>query len=317
MTAFTWHRSTPADVSIGSNNADDWLAAINTAVNAADGDAGAFWEVVSYVSSSPKSLLLRRISGDPGRIVIFGEEGSSPHASATRQAPAAGSLCIGYSATSTANTVDGSWISGAPLSASDYIKAVKCWVDTATTWRFNYIEGPDQLWLCPSYSGGMVLAGAGSLIENLSGTGIPTVTGSSEYLATGWSITATGYYGLISADVTANQSQDVSYANTQVKIGTGTTHDIFRLFVIGVGSAHTKLADLANTKAWFLPIVMIYNTTLGDLNIAGKFTQVAYGPFAVRETTLIKTSTGLAHAHAHGYVTPSAGYAIWFVNEAV
>src|ERR1700740_3409384 len=104
--AFTWNIPTEADYTIGTNIADDHLAAINSHFVANSGGGSAVWEVANYQSTPPKYVLLRRKSGAAGRIIICGQQGQTPNQAALRPTATASLLFMGYSKTSTSNTAD-------------------------------------------------------------------------------------------------------------------------------------------------------------------------------------------------------------------
>ena len=313
MAALTWNVPAASDQVIGSNNADDMLAAINTVFVANSGGGSASWEVVSYVSTSPRSVLLRRKSLAAGRIVIFGQQGSTPNAAACAGTASASVLYIGYSATSTSNTVDASYLSAAPLSASDYMPGVRCCAQSTATWRVNYAEFADGVViLFSNTSNGIGAFGAGELIKDMSGTAVSTIFGNGSSGNTAWATSVSSSGSLIDAAVGAS-SYTSTNAGLFVRIS-GANKQAMRCQSMSTASAITKLDNSGTTLMYSLPIYIVHSTTDNTLNFVGKMRQIRFGPFCDRETT--RTGGGIT---AYGHQSTSAGatnHGLWFVNTA-
>jgi hypothetical protein len=315
--AFKWKLvAAGADITVTAGTLpDDWLARINTKVTGASGDADASWEVVSYVAVSPKSLLLRPKDGSAGRIVIFGENGSTPASAAARN-PTISLLYIGFSATSTSNTVDASWISAAPLSASDYMAAIPCWQMTgSTTWRLSYVDSPAGIYFLVTLgtTTGCGIAGAGWLVQDLVGNPTPSIIGSgSQTLPTDPLSQATS--GNLIPGYGSNNTTTAAVNRLLARVN-NFDETLWRVFTPAASFA--KLRDSTNKRAHFFQIDLMFGSNDMHSTIFGKFRQVAFGPTAIRETTLESTGSPSLYAYPHTYHNASAVNAIWFTDFEV
>jgi hypothetical protein len=319
MPAFNWKRVLPSgDLTVTAGQIpDDWLSHINTAVTANSGASDAYWEVANYASVSPKSVLLRRKDGSAGRIIIFGQNGSTPSSLATRNATTS-LLYIGFSASSTANTPDASWISAAPLSATDYMLAVPMWQMTAsTTWRLSYWEFPDGMYFGVTLgtTTGHGAAAGGWLVEDLMGNVLPSILGTgSQTLPTEPFPSGIATAGIVPPLVSNNTT--TATANRMLVRVDGFDETIYRIFS-AVSAATGKLADTVNKRAFFFPIHMSYGTNDVRRNVCGKLRQVAFGPNTTREATLEATGSPSVYAYGHAYHNASSVPAMWFTNFEV
>jgi hypothetical protein len=316
MTAFTWNIPASADYTIGASNpADDILTALNSHVTANSGGANAVWQVANYQSTTPKYLLLKRISGAAGRIIVFGQQGQTANSAATRGTPAASRIYIGYSKTSTSNTADANWTSGAPLSASDYMPAISFWpTTTSITLHLTYAEASCGMWFLGSNtSNGFVASGAGELIQDPSAADVSCISGNGTNYCTGFGGTSSSTAGIINATAVTD-----TYTDTQsgllVRLS-GTNYHVGRATVLGANTY--TLSDPGSLKAWFFPIPVLCSTTYPALGVIGKFKQVAMGPSAVRDTTWLDSTTGLVDAFGHAYQTSGGVSAFWLTNFAI
>jgi len=316
MPAFTWHVSAASDHVISSNFADDTLAAINAIVNAGDGDPGAVWEVANYASTSPKSVLLRRINGAPGRIIFFGQQGSTPNAAAVAGTAAASVLYVGYSATSTSNTPDASFLSGAPLAASDYIPGPRCFgVTVADTWRFSYAEFEDGLYVLPSSytQNALGVSGAGDLIEDIDGNNVGACMGSGSNNSLNWCTTVSNSGAIIPATIGTGYTGSTQ-AGLIVRYG-GANRSAYRATSIAATAILPKLHNTTTNKAHFLPVPLVFDTSDVVYSVLGKFRQVAFGPICRRETVFTDADGVSAYGHHCDLVPSQSGF--WFVDLEV
>jgi hypothetical protein len=313
MTAFAWNIPNAADAVIGAGAiADDALVAINAAFVANQGATGALWQVATYQATSPKYIILKRQNGAAGRIVIFGQNGSTAHANACYTTPTASALYIGYSATSTSDTIDTSWLSGAPLSASDYMKGMHAALLSAATYRCNYAEFSDGVYILFSYTGGASpVFGAGSLIEDTTGAFIPTVQGAGASGSSSWATATANSGALWPVIVGSDASYTHNDAGLQVRVG-GSNRLAFRAVTLPSTAVLAKLIDTSNTKIFFMPIPIVHSNTDTTYAVLGKVRQVAFGPACDRET---RRSEGAVNAYGHQYTT-AAGTSpgVWFVD---
>lgn len=317
MTAFTWNIPAASDQVVGANNADDMLAAINAVVGAASSGGSASWEVATYQSTSPRYVILKRKSGAAGRIIIFGQQGSTPNAAAVTGSAGASMLYIGYSETSTSDTADASYLSAAPLSAGDYMPGIRCCIQATVTWRVNYAEFADGVYfLFSNTAQGIGVFGAGSLLEDLTGTAIPAVMGSGSNGSTAWATTQSAAGSIFPSQVGSSSS----YTNTAagLLVRTSSTNRIaFRVFALGTGVA-AKLDDTSGTRCFYLPIHCVYHNSDGTLTMVGKVRQVGFGPNCDRETTRTDASSPGVNAYGHQSTSSGAtGPGLWFVDEEI
>jgi hypothetical protein len=312
MAAFVWNIPAASDQVIGSNNADDMLAAINAVFVANSGGVDASWEVATYQSTSPRYVILRRKSGGAGRIVIFGQQGSTPNAAAVQGTATASVLYIGFSATSTSDTIDTSYLSGAPLSAGDYIPGLRCCTQATATWRVNYAEWADGVYiLFSNTSSGIGVFGAGNLIDDLTGAAVEAVQGSGSNGSTAWATSVSNSGSIFPASVVSSTSYSSADAGLIVRVS-GANNIAFRAQSLATAVAQ-KLNNASSTKCWFLPIYVVFNSTDATLNFVGKIRQVGFGPNCDRETT--RTDGGGVVAYGHQNTTASANQpGVWFVD---
>jgi len=310
---FVWNVPAASDQVI-TTQPDDYLVAINAVIVANSGGAGAKWEVALYNSSSPKYIILRRKNGDPGRIIIFGQNGSTPNAAATYGSPTASILYVGYSATSTVNTADASYLSGAPLAASDYMPGMRCMPQAAATWRVNYAEHDDGVVILFSEtSNGLGSFGAGELVEDLAAAPVSAVWGNGSGSGLQWATTNNLSGSLIPSAVGADASYSSTNAGLLLRTG-GVNRQAFRAQSLATGVA-AKLDNLSGTIAYFLPILLVFHNRDTTLNIAGKMRQIDFGPLCDRETS--RSGGGI---NAYGHQASSSGTAdpgIWFVDDDI
>lgn len=320
MAAFTWNVPAAENYAISTNLADDVIAAINTHFVANSGGGSAKWEVCGVSAVSPRYVGLRRKNGAAGRIYIFGQQGSTANAASVYVSTSASALHICYSATSTSNTPDNNWTSGALLSASDFMAGMRCHAASNATWRLSYAEFDDGVYiLIGNTSAGFSLFGAGSLVQTVAGVNLPTViSAGTAGNTTGWSKTA-GSGCIFDATVSTDGSFSGSggAAGIQIRSG-GSNRQAFRAYLTSVDNVITKLNDNSNTISYFLPIPLVHSTTDGTLNVLGKLRQVAVGPIADRETT--RTGAGVS-AYAHNFTNSGSPSnttpPVWFVDLEV
>jgi hypothetical protein len=312
--AFSWNIPAAADY-VFTTNPDDMLVAINAAFVANSGGGSASWEVALYNSSSPKYIILRRKSLAAGRIIIFGQNGSTPNAAAVTGSASASVLYVGYSASSTVNTADASYLSGAPLAASDYMPGLRCSPQAAATWRVNYAEFADGVViLLSNTSNGVSAFGAGSLIEDLTATAVPTVWGSGSGGGTAWATTQTNSGAILPASVGSSASYAPSEAGLLIRQSSA-NKICYRAFALGTSVA-AKLNNPSATSCLFFPIYLVYHSSDATLNVVGKMRQVGFGPLCDRETT--RTGGGVT---AYGHQNTTGGSptqpGLWFVNADI
>lgn len=309
MPAFSWNTPAASNQVIGANVSDDCLAAINAVVVANSGGVNAKWEVATYQSVSPRYVILRRKSGAAGRIVIFGQQGSTANAAATYSTPSANSLYVGYSKTSTSNTIDTSWLTGAPFSATDYMPGLRAMLLAAATWRVNYTEFTDGIYFAFSeVSNGIYIFGAGELAQDTAGAAISAVQGCGQTGLANWATTTAGAGSFVPANVGSDTHNNTD-SGLLVRTG-GANRLAYRGFVLGTGVA-AKLVDTAGGIANFFPIPLVNSNINGTLTVLGKMRQVGFGPLADRET--LRTNGTI---NAYGHQSTNSGSptqpGIWF-----
>ena len=316
MAAFAWRVTAASDVTLVTNIADETLAALNTLIVAQSASGSAKWEVVSYVSASPKSLLLRRKNGAAGRIVIFGQAGSTANAAAITGSAVASMLYIGYSPTSTSNTVDGSWLSGAPLSASDYMPGSRLSLLGAGAWRFSYAEFSGGIYLIFTSSGvnGHGYFAAGEIVNDFDGNAVSAVlsTGSGNNAAWVSQIT-TNSVSLIPMVVSTSYS-----TNTDPLLLVrydGANRVAFRATALAATTMQ-KLQDTANARMHFLPIALVFNSSDVTYTLLGQLKQVGFGPNCLRET--VRNFDGVyAYGQCQDISLSNGSNALWFVDAEI
>lgn len=312
--AFVWNVPAAADY-VFTTNPDDMLVAINAAFVANSGGGSASWEVALYNSSSPKYIILRRKDLSAGRIIIFGQNGSTPNAAAVTGSATASILYVGYSASSTVNTADASYLSGAPLAASDYMPGLRCSPQAGATWRVNYAEFADGVViLLSNTSNGMAAFGAGSLIEDLTATPVPTVWGNGSGGGGSWATTVASNSGaILPPSVGSSASYTSSDAGLLIR-ESSTNRICFRAFGLGT-SVDTKLNNPSATSCLFFPIYLVYHSSDATLNVVGKMRQIGFGPRCDRETT---RSGGGVNAYGHQQTSAGASQpGLWFVDDDI
>lgn len=315
MAAFAWNVVAATDQVISSNIADDSLLAINTIVAANSSGPNAIWEVANYASTSPKSVLLKKKDGSPGRIIFFGQQGSTPNGAAVSGTATASVLYIGYSATSTVNTPDASFLSAAPLAATDYIPGTRCHCVAAGTWRFSYAEFEDGFYLLVgSFTfNGFGISGAGELIEDIEGNNVSATSCSGSSGSTAWATTVSNSGSLIPATIGASYSTGTE-AGLIARVN-GANRSAYRAMVLASTSTLAKMHDTANNIPYFLPIHLVFNSSDVTYAALGKMRQVAFGPACRRETVFTDPDGISAHGH-HSDIAPSQS-GIWFVDLEV
>jgi hypothetical protein len=313
--AISWNIPTEADYTIGTNVPDDILAAINAHFVANSGGGSAVWEVATYSSVSPRYIILRRKSLAAGRIIIFGQQGSTANAAAVRAAGVASHIYIGYSKTSTATTEDASWLSGAPLSASDYITAVEFMPVSlaSSTMHFTYVENSTGVWFIASVNAtGLAVSGAGELIVDPSGADVSCISGNGTGMGTTWA-TQTSASGAIFNPIVATDTYTTGNPGLVCRLSSA-NHLCYRVFAMNILLTSGNMFDSGSLKAWFLPIPIICSSTFTADGIVGKFKQVAYGPNCPRDTRWNLTGTGTRDAYGAGYNTVTQIAGLWFLE---
>lgn len=302
MPLVTWYSGPPAyRVTPSTNEENDILDALNSLIVANSASSSAYWEVVQYVSTSPRSLLLRRKNNAAGRIVIFGQNGSTPNAAAVRGTPTGSLHYIGYSPSSTTNAVN-SYLTGAPLPDSDYMPGLNCWAITVSTeYLLSYAEHADGIVLMATTANSSVsFCGAGELIESASGTTYSSLLG-------------IGFPGAPAADSSyaSGQSAIVARVSSSNKL-------IFRIFTAAMPTG--QMHDLASHRAQYFPIWLCYNTT-DSAGVLGKLRQICYGPPTNRWTGRIGGGSPPnqvdAYALGHQHFDLTTGTPVWFTNFGV
>lgn len=318
MPLVTWYSPTPAyRVTPAANEENDILDALNSLIVASSSSASAYWEVVEYVNVSPRSLMLRRKNNAAGRILIFGQNGSTPNAAAVRGTAAASTLYIAYSASSTATNVS-SYLTGAPLAASDYIPGVVWGPFTASQeYLLSYVEHTDGVFFGASIANNsFFMCGAGEILEDISGTAISAIQGTGTTGASPWTTS-----GSSNAMIPGTPAADSSYTSSQAAIVariSGANKLLFRIFTFQAPA--NQCHDLASHRAEYHPIWLCYNTT-DSTAVFGKMRQVAFGPPSNRWTARVgggsPPNQADAYAMGHQHFDLISGTPIWFTNFAV
>lgn len=319
--SFTWNIPTVAEYTVGTNIPNDLLAAINTHFTANSGGGSALWEVATYQSTTPRYIVLRRKSLAAGRIIIFGEQGSTANAAAVRQTPLASGLYIGYSKTSTSTTEDGSWISGAPLSATDYMPAVTAMPLTASLqYRVTYAECASGVWiLVDQVANGNAVFGAGELMQDKNGADISMIHGTGTTWSSTWpSNTSQLFYTIVGTDA----SYASALPGTVVRVTDGAVlrnQLAFRGFVAAAGTgSNLDYQDPATLTSTWIPLLFVGNPTyLNNAGYVGKLKQAAFGPDTVRASTWLNAATGVRVGYGHTHPTAAKGGAFWLLDADI
>lgn len=317
-----WNRSSVAVFTTHATEpADEWLRQMTALVVATQTGADAHWEVATASDVSPRYLLLRRKNGNAGRIIFFGQQGSSPNTPlAARGGTIANKLWVGYSAASNVNVPDNSWITTKPLAATDWMEAVVCWPMTVSLpVRLQYVESTNGIYFTPvstdttgTLNYGYAIAGAGELVENTGGTNRSCILGSAN-TTTSWKRTfAENVNGTPAVDASYDPSFNFGPALV-VRVGTSNLL-YFRAF-----TQADRHFDETASIVHLSPIWLV-----GPTDVAGtetcKFRRVAHGPNRVREGVYVDLATGVRGAYAQGY-TPTAAVAgatnMWFTEGVV
>jgi hypothetical protein len=318
MAAFTWKRVLPTGdltVNVGLLP-DDWLAHINTVVTARSGDSDASWEVANYASVSPKSVLLRPKDGSNGRIIFFGQNAGTPNSAAVRTATSS-LLYIAFHPSSSANTPDTSWLTGQPLTGTDYIPGIPCWQMTSSTQcRLTYMDAPAGMWFLFTLgtTTGIGMTGAGMLVQDKAGGTYPTIQG------TGSQTLPTEPFGQGTTTMlpTGGANNVTASTNPRLIVTYNAWGEcLFRVHSQTSLTALDKLRDSTAKRAFFFPIDLNFSTQDLRRGHFGKLRQVAFGPSAQREQSLEATGSPSIYAYAHANSNASNVPAIWFTNFEV
>lgn len=322
MAALSWRFTVPTPFAIGTNTADDQLAAINSIVTANSGAAGAIWEVATYQSVSPKYVLLKRKDGSAGRIIYFGQQGGTPNAAAIRTGAGASRLIVAYSQSSTSNSADASWLSAAPLSAADYMPGIcAALIETNVTQRWYYAECSAGVVMLttkllqtfnatPTVTCGYSIAG--DLFVHKSGTNCPIIASQGNGTAAVW--TAIDTNAIFSGTITT------AYSGAQIALIRygGNIERIFRFDLAAAAANLNDLRDDSDSRMAFLPIRFTFQLW-NPLNsgLAGKLRQIAFGPQALQEAFLHSASTGEVVAAGLNQGVGALADTLWIVNVEV
>jgi hypothetical protein len=316
--AITWYSGPPQEYTTpASAQIDGLLDALNTLIVANSASASATWEVIQYNSSTPRSILLRRKNGSAGRIVIFGNNGSTPNAAAVRGTATASTHYIGYSATSTTNTVS-NYTTGAPLPDSDYIPGVACWgIAVSTFYTLAYAEFADGIYFNVATSTGHSVAGAGSIVEDINGTAYPAIQGTGTNGAAGWGPGQSNTGGIFPPSPGTDASYSSSTSAIVVRFSSANSM-LYRLFSISGTSSnlYTRLLDASTHRHHFFPVWLCWNTTAAA-SVFGKLRGIAFGPQATRwaERFTVGSPPNPTSAYALGYGNINGNTnPVWFVN---
>lgn len=321
----TWRFIDPQTFTIDSSTwINDFLAGFNTLfTQGSPSPPDSVWEIAQYVSSTPRSLLLRRRDGSPGRIIIMGNNGTNFNTDAA-QVNTAG-LCIAYSQSSTSNTVDANWNSAAPLSATDYIPGVLCAANTAVTEPWNLYAAES--------SAGIVIAGhrlnatniaatpsttawhgfAGDLVVGLDETIYPciqgTPNGGATFVSTTLEYIASGIQATYTSPAIVVRAYGYDFPLTRSHFTVLSNQQLYW--------------DYATNTMRFAPINLISSNfgAVGNQSFFGKLRQICYGPTALAMTRVKSVETGEVAAwgicpHVGGAAASTVSWldAIWVVN---
>jgi hypothetical protein len=323
MAALTWRWVVPSAQTLNSATfANDLLAAINAVVTANSSAADAIWEVATYSSTSPRYVLLRRKDLSAGRITYFGQNGSTPNAAAITTGAGGSKVVVGYSASSTSNAHDASYLSAAPLSATDYLPAIACNVNTGTTESFQCYYGEcsagflfvvlrKTLAVTPTV--GCYWGGAGDLFVDTSGAFLPCLISGGDSSSSSWTAATTLAYvdGTISASYSSSNPGLLVRKDSLNYLG-------FRVFSPVAALNQISLLNDSSNTLHYLPVPIILSPLLtGRRSLGGKLRQIAYGPQALRETFYHDASTDVVVAHAICPHIAAVGDAMWVINREV
>jgi hypothetical protein len=322
MPALTWRSTIPTAYAIGANQADDFLVAINSMVTGNSGSADAYWEVANYSSASPKSVLLKRKDGSPGRIIFFGQQGGAPNAAAIYPSAGSSRLIVAYSKTSTSNTPDASFLTAAPLSATDYMRGIGAMLtDTNRTYRMYYIESSAGFILVALHfvqvfnsttTQQCCYAMAGDLFAHKGGTNCPMLMSQGNGTAASWTAPETNAF--ISATITTTYSGGLICL---VQFG-GNIERAFRFDLPALAANMNDLRDDTESRMAFLPIRMTFQLW-NPINsgLAGKLRQIAYGPQALQEAFIKDSSTDMVVAAGITPGVTALNDTMWITNVEV
>lgn len=321
--AFTWQGSSGLTFTdITTTPADKILAFLNIAITANLANSLFSWQVATYNVVSPKYLMLSRKDGTAGRILIFGQSGSTPNAAATYVAPASGLLYISYSATSTSNTITTSYLTGIPLSDTDYIRGIAFATDlitnsTRTDYRLIYYDTEVGLvfGLSSVTGGSFVMNFAGELILDTSNTPISCCSGSGTTTCpTGWYASQSDANNCVARVNMANNTSYVAGASTLIARIAGTNYQVYRSTMLPSAATITSTYDATSQRCWFVPLVLSGPQDVTAIGQFGRMRQMAFGPLALRDAIFVDAATGLTAAYPITFSTTTASGALWLIN---
>jgi hypothetical protein len=315
MAAFTWRITPITSMTVAAPVANSILEAIRSKIDAHSSEPGAIWEVVAFSTSSPRYVLRRRKSGAPGRIILFGEAGAAPSASACRNS-ATSYVFMAFHPTSTANVPDASWLSAAPLSGANYIRGTVVTGQAAYTGQINYAEFADGIVIFLSDpSAGISVAAAGEIIEKLDGTYLNAVLTTGDSFMGNWLNPSSQTQALIDTFYSTDATNYVfTYPALFAAVTSPGGNQLFRLNRIDNPSA---LYATATAEHFLVPILITGNSSQTPAGVVGKMRQIAFGFWSLLEMTWLDSTTGTLKAYGRGYNTGANMHGFWLTNIEV
>lgn len=324
--AFTWTGSSGLTFTdITTTPANKILAFLNTAITANSGNAAFKWQVATYQSTSPAYLMLSRKAGTAGRILIFGQSGSTCNAAACYPTPGAGELYISYSASSTSNTITTSYLTGVPLADSDYMRGMPIAGNlignsTRTDYRLIYYDTDAGLVLGISTITGAIFQVhfAGELMLDLSNNPLSCCSGMDTSLAISAWVSSTSDSQTVIAKVAGGAN--ATYATTLMLIARigGVNYQLYRTTILASTAVPINgMFDAPSGRLWFIPIPLGAPSDVTSLGQVGHMRQMAFGPNALRDAVYIDASTGLPGAYPITWNTTATNEALWLINEDI
>ena len=294
--AFAWNVPAAADYVLTTNQTTCWLPSMPP-LSLTPGGANRRSGKLRFITRLAEIHHSAAEGQRAGRIIIFGENGSTPNSrTLTTGSPTASVLYVGIQ-----RIVHGQYcrtlpgLSGAPLAASDYMPGIRCAPQAAATWRVNYAEFADGVVILLSqYVQRLGGFGAGRLDRRLdcdrSAHGLGLRHGGS----TAWATTATAIPARsVPASVGRVRSYDHGNAGLLVR-DSSTNRQVFRAFGLGT-NIDAKLNNPSATSCCFSRFIRSI-TSDATLNVVGKMRQIGFGPRCDRETT---RSGGGVSAYGH------------------
>jgi hypothetical protein len=295
-----------------------------TLIDSKAGDSAFFWEVAaSSLAGTPYYLWLRRKDGSNGRILIITWT-SSPagnNAAILDQAPTTNGIFIAWFPNGTAASPSNLTAASGSISGNDS-NCVK--VSPSTTIASGYgasvvpfymdcEEGFVLFCQNPGSSGAVIFIGAGDLLVDASDVAYGCSFGNSGTVSSSWAGNGTAIFSYSSG------VQNAGNATAIIRTNYGSANrNYYQAFLIPLWSTQAVgsgdiLTDTANTKAWFVPVMLVASNVKGG-GFQLKFRQMAIGPNSVGPYTIYNTTGPVVQARQCSNATTGSTGVPWAVN---